>query len=241
MTNPADSVNAPATVWNEPTNIWNFDGSTPQGPINAYERIVDVPPAPDVELSQPRVVSEPAAIESDLTGERQDTADEAPVAFRAVVGPFAATRAVRLLEQHRSAFWSRDGVVSSVYQTDKPDPSPAEIKRLYDQFKLFSYLPGPMMPTAEEFADLVTPSKVITVIQDNLANLGVDVSPAIPVPTDKLSLSDLEEAAVGSRGALTPPLQPYAASTGLLCTKGDDATTGPYAIPKGTPVASTGA
>jgi hypothetical protein len=235
MTDRPDSINAPQTVWNETENIWNYDSTRLAGTTGQYTRVQGPPAAPDEVLSQPRVVSDPAATPSDLSTDRQVAVPPIPTAFRPISGPFSGIRAVRILEQHRAQFWDKDGVVGSVYPSGRPDPTKTEVDAMYQNFLLFTYLPKPLVPSASEFSDLVSPSKVVTTIQNNLVNLGIDNSGSIPEPVTRLSLQDIQNAAVGSRGATEPNLKPYAGQIGFLCSH----VNGAYAIPKRTAVYST--
>lgn len=183
---PPDQVNAPQTSFNEEQQLYN--GVNPaNAPVYRYLTRVptDLVDPSGIQRVGPRVLTDLVATSSDTktttktVSKLNDTVPRQPI-----TGSFAAVRAVRILHQYRIGFWSDAGIIEQVASSNASDPSQAQIDDSYNKFQVFSYLPAAITPTAQEFGDLITPSKNANNVKNALSRMGINTTVVTnPVPT----------------------------------------------------------
>lgn len=166
-------VNVPESPFNSPSRVYNGEGVE----AKAYRFVTRMPASISGQLptpTSPRVLTEFAAVAEDLSSDAIVVTDVTDTVPRTpIVGSFAAIRARRILHQYRISFWDDSGIVDQLTASSEADPSQATIDTNWNNFQLFSYLPSPLMPTQEQFADLITPSKNAANVRDSLAKMGI--------------------------------------------------------------------
>lgn len=95
------------------------------------------------------------------------------VSYEQLTGSFAGVRAAQVLRQHQIDFWGASGIVEYAMASPGSDPSQAQVDQMYDDLQLFSYLPGDMLPSKEDFAAQVTPSRCAAAARMQLVTAGI--------------------------------------------------------------------
>ncbi len=184
MTLPTQ-INVPGAPFNTPQHVYNGEGVE----AKSFRFLIPLPPqdfnAAIATPAGPQVLTDFAAIPSDVqsnafvVNDVQDTVPRTPV-----TGSFSAVRARRILHQYRIGFWSDAGIIDQLTASNAADPTQDQIDTNWANFQLFSYLPDALMPTKEQFSDLITPSKNATNVLDALPLMGINTSVVTnPVPT----------------------------------------------------------
>lgn len=167
-----DSFNTEAQIFNEnaPSKVRRF-----LTPLREAQSIPGIP-GPD---TRPRVLRD-FTDETELPNAPRVAAEQEDLPREPLAGSFTAVRAARILHQHRIGFWSNSGIIETITGSLAADPSREQIDDLYDKFLVFSYLPAELTPTREEFADIVTPSKLAAVTKTALFDMGILITPTPP-------------------------------------------------------------
>ncbi|HSW50414.1 MAG TPA: hypothetical protein VLH09_09580 [Bryobacteraceae bacterium] len=156
-------------VFNAEGQLFNAD----QPVADASRRFLrPIPPTPDPSIGTK--VERPKRFTTlNAPSEAQKQTQPAEALVVPVVGCLAAVRAARIAQQHREQIWSADSVVGLVSENGAADPTPDQIDQMYEDLRLFSYLPESMIPTREEFDDLAKPQRRTTVVQTSLSSMGI--------------------------------------------------------------------
>jgi hypothetical protein len=175
----ADPINVPNAPFNTPVkSLWNNNAA---GPIKPIRYLTAIPNDPlesiDSGINRTRILRNFGAEPSDLATTKVEVS-EPSVQRRPLTGSFSAVRSARILHQYRLGFWSDAGVIDTLAQSQKSDPTDAEVTTMYEKFQVFSYLPAPLAPTQQEFSDAVTPSKAAAIAKKALADMGIAQSSA---------------------------------------------------------------
>lgn len=209
MTTP-DQVNAPQTSFNEELQLYN--GVNPPTP-KSYNFITRKPDngiaAPgQIPTATRKVLTDLNATASDTTTLKTVTADSEQIPRQPITGSFAAVRALRVLHQHRIGFWSEAGIIDQFAASKSADPTPEQINDAYNIFQVFSYLPSAIAPSAQVFADLITPSKSASNVKNALERMGIRTAIVTnPVPT----------LVVAPAAATLPDNVPFASNLSQFC------------------------
>lgn len=208
-----NQINAPQTPFNNPGQL--FNGLNPAVPP-VFNFVQRTPPDPysvrqfGQSSPVPVVLTTLAATPADVAASpvtAAETTDTVP--RQPITGSFAAVRALRILHQYRVAFWSDAGIIDQYVASNAADPTQAEIDTAYAQFLVFSYLPPALTPSAQEFGDLITPSKTAANVKNALPSMGINVTVVTnPVPTT---------ADNPTTTATLPALTPFANNLSQFC------------------------
>jgi len=164
-----DSINQSGVRWNEPGQLFGYDIS----PRPVTRVLYPIPPEPTA-FPYPPPATTPVVTDF-VSGTDQPiaTAPEPPPGRDALVGPFAAVRASRILHQHRIQFWALQGPIRLIVgQVDAGTPDP-DLTGAYNDFLMFNYLPGVLVPSQAEFEDWSRPRKRPEVVQGQLSRQGI--------------------------------------------------------------------
>jgi hypothetical protein len=175
---PPDQINERLTTFNEHGQLFNDNESKKNASVRYLKQIFDRETLPNIttDAGRPKIVRDFIATDDDITVSQTNTETQTEVPRAPIYGSFAAVRALRMLHQYRIGFWGDSGIIETVTEAQKPDPSTDDIADMYAKFQLFSYLPEDISPTQEEFGDMVTPSKRAANVKNGLASMGINTS-----------------------------------------------------------------
>lgn len=211
---PPTQINVPAAPFNTPDNLYDGSQSNLPAAFSFLQRLPTANPLPPAPYPQglPQVLTEFAATESDaITGAQiVQSALSDPVQRQPLAGSFAAIRAGRILHQFRIGFWSTAGIIDQAVASTAADPTADQITAAYQNFLAFSYLPPALTPSAQQFADLITPSKNAQNVLNALPSMGINIAVVTnPVP-DTIVDTTVTQTAL-------PPNTPFANNLSQFC------------------------
>lgn len=221
-----DAVNAPASVFNEPQQLWNDDNASLTLTYGTYSRLPsEQQRASPSDSAIPETLLIPGqktgAIESDFKSSQQiesDQEQDTDIPTVPVVAPFAFNRALTTLDMHRAGFWTTSSAIEDMAGSNNPDPTPAELERKWEALQAFMYLPPDLAPSQADFNALASPSLRATYVRGRLASLGIVVSSALNAPTAKVSLQQMmADATAQSPNNINASFTPYAETLGRFC------------------------
>src|SRR5271170_2865169 len=211
---PPSQINVPAAPFNTPDHLYDGTQSNVPPIFSFLQRLPPanpLPPSP-YPAGQPAVLTDFAATEMDaITGAvliQSALAD--PIQRQPLAGSFAAVRAGRVLHQYRIGFWSTAGIIDQAVTSSSSDPTADQITAAYQNFLVFSYLPPALTPSAEQFADLITPSKNAQNVLNALTSMGINTTVITnPVPDTVVDTTVVN--------TTLPPNTPFANNISQFC------------------------
>jgi len=201
-------INVPQSPFNSPSRVYNGEGVEKKAFRYIKPERNETVDTTTLLPTRPQVLTDFAAVASDLDSDAFVVTDVTDTVPRTpIVGTFAAIRARRILHQYRIGFWSTAGIIDQITASSESDPSQTDIDNNWNNFQLFSYLPSQLMPTKEQFADLITPSKNASNVRNSLPSMGINTTVVTnPLPN-----------AIAPAAASLPSQTPFASNLSQFC------------------------
>jgi hypothetical protein len=168
---PSLPLGGPTQVFDPPGTV--FNGTGPVREPHHYVRRVPEEAGRSSKPAWAPSVRTSFANAGDVTAPQVNAGAPKPPAYEALTGSFSGVRAAQSLRQHQIDFWGESAIVEHVMAAPGADPSSTQIDQMYSDLQLFSYMPADMLPSKEEFADQVTPSRAAAAARMQLVTAGI--------------------------------------------------------------------